>query len=148
MRSCIVNTGSPKRGRTASVKLRSRASVRQGDRRWWRVLPLPDPIVVPIYVDAEEANFTVESWAGDHAIDVFCIKEGSDRSQIVFPISRRATNCGYILLAAINNQAAPVVVHQQKTGIRFNVRFDTKLNKGVQPLRNSSSANQVLYDTS
>jgi hypothetical protein len=75
---------------------------------------LPDPVVVAVDVDAEEADFAGEAGCGDEVVDVVRGDEGLFDGQIVLPVEAVGLDGGEDVGAGVQDEAAPVVVLQER----------------------------------
>ena len=103
---------------------------------------LPDPVVVPVQVDAEEPDL-LERAPGEQLLDVLGGDEGLHRRQVVAPVELVAPNRAHVLGRAVDDQPAPVVLEQQQPCSRFRVVLGAELDERV---RRREAAGEVLDD--
>ena len=76
---------------------------------------LPDPIVVSVDINAEDADFPVEAGVANDLLDVIGCDERAFRDQIVLIRDRISLDCLDVVRAAVVDEPAPVAVGDQKS---------------------------------
>lgn len=92
----------------------------------------PDPVVVAVDVDAEEADLAGEVGLGEEGVDVVAVDEGGfgdEVEAVVAPVSDgEVRECG----VAVDDEPAPVAVLEEEAGVGFGVLAYAELDEGVE----------------
>src|ERR1700694_4752440 len=92
---------------------------------------LPNPVVIPIKVDAQEANLAFETTPSDYLVDVLASNKHSLRPKGVPPKQGVNTQAGEAGGGRIHEQALPVVVHEQEPCVGLAVVLNTYFDETV-----------------
>src|ERR1700730_12960853 len=105
---------------------------------------LPNPIVVAIDVDAEKSDLTGEPGFAQQIVDIVAINKSAIRGEGVTPINFIFPDEADKILAAVHDQAPPVIVQQQKARVRLPIIPDAELDKRIRQRR--QAMNEILND--
>ncbi len=89
----------------------------------------PDPVIISIYIYVEETCLSCETTFGKELVDVFFCNESGFCNKIKLPVNIIIFNGFDVFFRAIHNQAAPVVVDEEESGICFTIIFNSKFNE-------------------
>jgi hypothetical protein len=93
---------------------------------------LPDPVVVAVDVDAEEADLADEVGFGEELVDVVGIDEGGPGHEVVAVVARLPDGEVGESGVAVDDESAPVAVLEEEAGVGFGVVAYTELDEGVE----------------
>src|ERR1700722_16470161 len=65
-------------------------------------------------------------------------------SEIIFPINGVSANKGNVLVAAVHDKTAPIVVKQKKTSIGLSIILDSKFDEALLVRRELESCYDIL----
>src|SRR5205823_15115406 len=89
------------------------------DTRLHYVDSIPNPVVVAVDVDGEQAEVLVESTIANEVVDVVFGDEGALRLQIEAPGNSIILNVANVFFRAVDDHPVPAVVHEQEAGVAF-----------------------------
>ena len=107
---------------------------------------LPDPVVVPVDVDREQPEVAVEAVLAEQVVDVVAVDEGAHRTDVVAPHERARGDGADVRVAVVDDQPAPVPVHEQEPRVRLAVVLDADLDEPLGAPRDADPPDEVLDD--
>ena len=88
-------------------------------------------IVVAVDVNGKDAKFFVKAALGKESVHVFSRDEGGFSGEIVSPIEIGALEALDFFRRTIEDEAAPIVFHEQEAAVGLGKVFDSKFDEGL-----------------
>jgi hypothetical protein len=116
------------------------------DHRIDRLDALPDPVVVAVDVHAEQPDPAAEAGGGEERVDVVAIDPGVQRGEVVAPVQVGGAHLVHVRAAPVEDETAPVVVHQEEAGIGLQVVLHAELDERLLVPPDPGLPHEVLED--
>src|SRR6266568_8339664 len=107
---------------------------------------LPNPIVIAVDIDAQQADLAAESIVLEQCVDVVSVDECRDSLEVMPPIEIALLYASDVFLAAVHDESMPIVVYKKEPRIGLAVVIHSEFDERVPVRLDIQRVDQVLDD--